>query len=170
MVFKKIIFQNSLMANETPSRPPPPPGKCHLKFPFWLFAHFPNGHACFRYHWLCVGINSEPSENQDWFCTRCMAKKQVKHQNRNIFENNRNALRDCTWTKLLRFIQNSEGNSRQTSFCLPSMFSHSSSLYLSWLSVHTWRLKWITGIVCLNIARTWAGFLLSRNRTDRSSS
>ena len=25
MVFKKIIFQNSLMANETPSRPPPPP-------------------------------------------------------------------------------------------------------------------------------------------------
>ena len=23
--FKKIIFQNSLMANETPSRPPPPP-------------------------------------------------------------------------------------------------------------------------------------------------
>ena len=30
-----------------------------------------------RYHWLCVGINSEPSENQDWFCTRCMAKKQV---------------------------------------------------------------------------------------------
>ena len=24
MVFKKIIFQNSLMANETPSRPPPP--------------------------------------------------------------------------------------------------------------------------------------------------
>ena len=30
-----------------------------------------------RYHWLCVGINSEPSDNQDWFCTRCMAKKQV---------------------------------------------------------------------------------------------
>jgi hypothetical protein len=30
-----------------------------------------------RYHWLCVGINSEPAENQDWFCTRCMAKKQV---------------------------------------------------------------------------------------------
>merc|ERR1712059_144817 len=28
------------------------------------------------YHWLCVGINSEPSENQDWFCTRCLAKKQ----------------------------------------------------------------------------------------------
>ena len=37
----KIIFQNSLMANETPSRPPPLHGKCHLKFPFWLFAHFP---------------------------------------------------------------------------------------------------------------------------------
>ena len=29
------------MANETPSRPPPFHGKCHLKFPFWLFAHFP---------------------------------------------------------------------------------------------------------------------------------
>merc|ERR1712212_1072578 len=28
------------------------------------------------YHWLCVGINAEPQENQDWFCTRCMAKKQ----------------------------------------------------------------------------------------------
>jgi len=26
------------------------------------------------YHWSCVGINSEPSENQDWFCTRCMQK------------------------------------------------------------------------------------------------
>ena len=41
MVFKKIIFQNSLMANETPSRPPPLHGKCHLKFPFWFFAPFP---------------------------------------------------------------------------------------------------------------------------------
>jgi len=28
------------------------------------------------YHWLCVGINAEPSENQDWFCSPCMAKKQ----------------------------------------------------------------------------------------------
>ena len=27
------------------------------------------------YHWSCVGINSEPAENQDWFCTRCMARK-----------------------------------------------------------------------------------------------
>ena len=42
MVFKKIIFQKSLMANETPSRPPSPlHGKCHLKFPFWFFAPFP---------------------------------------------------------------------------------------------------------------------------------
>ena len=41
MVFKKIIFQNSLMANETPSRPPPLHGKCHLKFPFWFSAHLP---------------------------------------------------------------------------------------------------------------------------------
>merc|ERR1712004_701407 len=62
--------------------------------------------------------------------------------------------RDCTWTKLLRFIQNSEGNSRQTSFCLSSMVSHSSSLYLSWSSVHTCCLKRITEIVYLNIART----------------
>ena len=43
MVFKKIIFQNSLMANETPSRPPPLHGKCHLKFPFWFSAPFPKG-------------------------------------------------------------------------------------------------------------------------------
>merc|ERR1712012_360136 len=28
------------------------------------------------YHWLCVGIKSEPLENQDWFCMRCKAKKQ----------------------------------------------------------------------------------------------
>ncbi|XP_040578890.1 uncharacterized protein [Lepeophtheirus salmonis] len=27
------------------------------------------------YHWACVGISAEPAENQDWFCTRCMAKK-----------------------------------------------------------------------------------------------
>ena len=36
------------MALETPSRPPPPHGKCHLKFPFWFFETFPNlynGHA-----------------------------------------------------------------------------------------------------------------------------
>ena len=30
-----------------------------------------------RYHWLCVGIKAEPGENQDWFCTRCAAKKKV---------------------------------------------------------------------------------------------
>jgi len=29
------------------------------------------------YHWLCVGINAEPSENQDWFCPRCVTKMQV---------------------------------------------------------------------------------------------
>ena len=29
------------MANETPSRPPPLHGKCHLKFPFWFSAHLP---------------------------------------------------------------------------------------------------------------------------------
>ena len=37
MVFKKIIFQNRYVALETP----PLHGKCHLKFPFWLSAHFP---------------------------------------------------------------------------------------------------------------------------------
>ena len=30
------------MANETPSRPPPLHGKCHLKLPFWLCDSFPN--------------------------------------------------------------------------------------------------------------------------------
>ena len=30
------------MALETPSSPPPLHGKCHLKFPFWFFAPFPN--------------------------------------------------------------------------------------------------------------------------------
>ena len=48
MVFKKIIFQNSLMANETPSRPPPLHGKCHLKFPFWFFAPFPNIYSTYK--------------------------------------------------------------------------------------------------------------------------
>ena len=33
----------------------------------------------FRYHWLCVGISKQPLENQDWFCTRCIAKKGVKY-------------------------------------------------------------------------------------------
>ena len=42
MVFKKIIFQNRYVALETPSRPPPLHGKCHLKFPFWFFEPFPN--------------------------------------------------------------------------------------------------------------------------------
>ena len=50
MVFKKIIFQNSLMANETPSRPPPLHGKCHLKFPFWFSAPFP-------YHIQCKSVS-----------------------------------------------------------------------------------------------------------------
>ncbi len=26
------------------------------------------------YHWMCVGIQSEPADNQDWFCPRCVAK------------------------------------------------------------------------------------------------
>ena len=43
----------------------------------WLFKDH-SSILMHRYHWLCVGINSEPSENQDWFCTRCMAKKQVR--------------------------------------------------------------------------------------------
>ena len=30
------------------------------------------------YHWPCVGIRSEPPEDQDWFCTRCMARKPAK--------------------------------------------------------------------------------------------
>ena len=30
---------------------------------------------CHRYHWMCVGIQSEPADNQDWFCPRCVAKK-----------------------------------------------------------------------------------------------
>ena len=34
MVFKKIIFQNSLMANETPSRPPPFMANAILNFHF----------------------------------------------------------------------------------------------------------------------------------------
>ena len=42
MVFKKIIFQNRYVALETPWRPTPLHGKCHLKFPFWFFAHLPN--------------------------------------------------------------------------------------------------------------------------------
>ena len=37
----KIIFQNRYVALETPSRPPPLHGKCHLKFPFWFSAPFP---------------------------------------------------------------------------------------------------------------------------------
>ena len=46
MVFKKIIFQNSLMANETPSRPPPFMANAILNF------HFDFLHPSLRY----VGI------------------------------------------------------------------------------------------------------------------
>ena len=41
MFLKKIIFQNRYVALETPSRPPPLYGKCHLKFPFWFFDSVP---------------------------------------------------------------------------------------------------------------------------------
>ena len=27
------------------------------------------------YHWICVGIQQEPADNQDWFCPRCVQKK-----------------------------------------------------------------------------------------------
>ena len=37
----KSIFQNTYVALETPPRPPPLHGKCHLKFPFWLFEPLP---------------------------------------------------------------------------------------------------------------------------------
>ena len=37
----KIIFQNRYVALETPSRPTPLHGKCHLKFPFWFFESVP---------------------------------------------------------------------------------------------------------------------------------
>ena len=40
----KIIFQNRYVALETPPRPPPLHGKCHLKFPFWFFESVPNPH------------------------------------------------------------------------------------------------------------------------------
>ncbi|XP_037091325.1 transcription initiation factor TFIID subunit 3-like [Pollicipes pollicipes] len=28
------------------------------------------------YHWVCVGIQVPPDKNEDWFCPRCIAKKQ----------------------------------------------------------------------------------------------
>ena len=63
MVFKKIIFQKSLMANETPSRPPPLHGKCHLKFPFWFSAYLPYSLFSFWAFWvyfvICVCLESE---------------------------------------------------------------------------------------------------------------
>ena len=27
------------------------------------------------YHWICVGIQQEPADNQDWFCPRCVQRK-----------------------------------------------------------------------------------------------
>ena len=46
MVFKKIIFQNSLMANETPSRPPPFMANAILNF------HFDFPHPSLSRPWL----------------------------------------------------------------------------------------------------------------------
>lgn len=31
------------------------------------------------YHWVCVGIQVPPSENEDWFCRFCIVKKQGTH-------------------------------------------------------------------------------------------
>ena len=42
------------MANETPSRPPPLHGKCHLKFPFWLFDYFPYPASLHLKSLLCI--------------------------------------------------------------------------------------------------------------------
>ena len=41
MVLTKIIFQNRYVALETGLNLPPLHGKCHLKFPFWLFEPLP---------------------------------------------------------------------------------------------------------------------------------
>lgn len=34
------------------------------------------------YHWMCVGIQSEPADNQDWFCPRCVARKSTMYLER----------------------------------------------------------------------------------------
>ena len=34
------------------------------------------------YHWACVGITSEPAENTDWYCPRCVLKNQKKDKDR----------------------------------------------------------------------------------------
>ena len=63
--FKKNHFQKRYVALETPPRPPPPPGKCHLKFPFWFFARLPNHHPQHHHrhrhhdHWLDVDRDQE---------------------------------------------------------------------------------------------------------------
>ena len=70
MVFKKIIFQNSLMANETPSRPPPLHGKCHLKFPFWFSGYLPNSKCHRQYIKHEKNIGSYPGCFADYFARR----------------------------------------------------------------------------------------------------
>ncbi|XP_055373714.1 probable serine/threonine-protein kinase DDB_G0282963 isoform X2 [Condylostylus longicornis] len=32
------------------------------------------------YHWVCVGIQVPPDDNEDWYCRVCIAKKQATHE------------------------------------------------------------------------------------------
>ena len=74
----KIIFQNSLMANETPSRPPPLHGKCHLKFPFWLLAHFPNVISIYADLWNPAGIETTIELNSNMSSSTANSAKNCK--------------------------------------------------------------------------------------------
>ena len=30
------------------------------------------------YHWVCVGISQKPSDNEDWFCQKCVVRKSLR--------------------------------------------------------------------------------------------
>lgn len=34
------------------------------------------------YHWVCVGMQVPPADNEDWYCRYCIAKKQELHHDK----------------------------------------------------------------------------------------
>ena len=62
-----------------------------LNFSFNMYLAYGSSNVIFpiyRYHWMCVGISSEPDESQDWYCMRCVSeiKKETNSGKKNVKE------------------------------------------------------------------------------------
>ena len=85
---KQFIFQNSYVALETPSRPPPLHGKCHLKFPFWFFDYLP---YLEQFIFLPKPWCSIYGENYHWSIFESFWKESMINQLSNLINRTRSA-------------------------------------------------------------------------------